>query len=118
MFLGYIKINIDLFGYICRLYSYLLKNETALPLPRGGRGQGGFIVEKLNQGIGLFTGAIAKDLTGLSRVKKPKSNSLIFSIWLAINLKAWGRVFVPLILARDTKNCLTIAQLAGALPPR
>jgi ABC-type uncharacterized transport system permease subunit len=81
-------------------------------------GQGGFIVEKLNQGIGLFTGAIAKNLTGLSRVKKPKINSLIFSIWFAINLKAWGRVVVPLIRAKDTKNCLTIAQLAGALPPR
>jgi hypothetical protein len=57
-----------------------------------------------------------KDLTGWSRLDKSKSNSQTFSSWLAINLKACGRVFVPIILAKDTKNCLTIAQLAGALP--
>ena len=46
------------------------------------------MVERVNQGIELFADAIEKNLTALSQVLKPKSNSLICSSLLAINLKA------------------------------
>jgi hypothetical protein len=68
-----------------RLYSSL--KPPGAPLSKA---PGGLIVERINKAAEAICRRYAKDLTGLSGLDIPPSNSPLILSWLAINLKAQG----------------------------